>query len=110
MPEYNLTVQASIPAALCSVHNFIQTYDPDEGDLPVEILPLIEHSTTTHDGHQVIDPGDEGTRELREFHDNIAVAMWEDYQCLLGERAMEYEDTDSNFEEFEIGEMSWHLL
>ena len=69
MPEYNLTVQAWIPAALCSVHNFIQTYDLDEGDLPVEVPPLIEHSTTTHDGHQVIDPGDEGTRELREFRD-----------------------------------------
>ena len=109
MPEYNLTIQARIPAALCLVHNFIWTHDLNEGDLPVEAPPLIfqdEHpnATVMHDNRQVIDPGDEGTRELKEWRDNIAEAMWRAYQQLLKERAMEYEDADFFDEIDEIDE------
>ena len=32
-PEYNLEIQARIPAALCAIHNFIQEHDPNEGEL-----------------------------------------------------------------------------
>jgi hypothetical protein len=35
-PEYNMTVQAQIPAALCALHNFIHIHDPCEQDLPGE--------------------------------------------------------------------------
>ena len=29
-PEYNLEIQARIPAALCSIHNFIRTHDASD--------------------------------------------------------------------------------
>ncbi|KAF8834555.1 hypothetical protein BDN67DRAFT_871777, partial [Paxillus ammoniavirescens] len=29
-PEYSLDIQARIPAALCTVHNFILVHDPKE--------------------------------------------------------------------------------
>jgi hypothetical protein len=29
-PEYNLEIQARIPAALCAIHNFICIHDSDE--------------------------------------------------------------------------------
>ncbi|KIJ12996.1 hypothetical protein PAXINDRAFT_35541, partial [Paxillus involutus ATCC 200175] len=29
-PEYSLDIQAQIPAALCTVHNFILVHDPKE--------------------------------------------------------------------------------
>jgi hypothetical protein len=32
-PRYNLQVQAQIPAALCTIHNFIHYHDPGEGPL-----------------------------------------------------------------------------
>ena len=33
VPEYNMDIQAHIPAALCALHNFIQKYHPDVFDL-----------------------------------------------------------------------------
>ena len=35
-PEYDLEVQARIPAALCAIHNFIQEHDLDEGGMEEE--------------------------------------------------------------------------
>ncbi|KIM59451.1 hypothetical protein SCLCIDRAFT_38540, partial [Scleroderma citrinum Foug A] len=29
-PEYNIEIQAHIPAALCTIHNFIRIHDGDE--------------------------------------------------------------------------------
>jgi hypothetical protein len=34
--EYDMTVQAQIPAVLCVLHNFIHIHDPHEQDLPGE--------------------------------------------------------------------------
>ena len=35
-PEYDLEIQAQIPAALCAIHNFIQKHDLDEGRMEEE--------------------------------------------------------------------------
>ena len=67
-----------------------------------------------HDNCQVIDRGDEGTRELKECRDNIAEAMWRAYQQLLEECAMEYKDADffdkiDEIDKTEIDDTLWHL-
>ncbi|KIJ59008.1 hypothetical protein HYDPIDRAFT_72443, partial [Hydnomerulius pinastri MD-312] len=31
-PEYDLSIQVRIPTALCAIHNFICTHNPDEWD------------------------------------------------------------------------------
>jgi hypothetical protein len=38
-PEYDMTIQAQIPAALCALHNFIHIHDPQEEELADEEYP-----------------------------------------------------------------------
>jgi len=79
-PEYNLDIQAKIPAALCTIHNFIWINDADEGHLPEE--------RNLHDqDHNIFDHGvfvrenlEEDNIEMARLRDQIAQSMWEDYQ------------------------------
>jgi hypothetical protein len=43
-PEYNLEIQARIPAALCVIHNFIAKYDSSDASLS-------ENTLSDHDGY-----------------------------------------------------------
>lgn len=86
-PEYSLEVQAQIPAALCGIHNFIRLHDSEEG----EIFGEVEHFNGG------VDAGDNFTNQIgiedqntvTRRRDNIAWAMWDDYQRILQERMEE---------------------
>jgi hypothetical protein len=85
-PEYSLEVQARIPAALASLHNFISIHDPH--DQPIS-------STTVNTGTnnvQMYDDVDEDFTSLGAEHhdtdlrrDRIAQKMWDDYVLLCME-------------------------
>jgi hypothetical protein len=90
-PKYNLQVQAQIPAALCTIHNFICYHDADEGPLQDET-----------DGTAGLDDDDEpadtvqtadvpprhdvhGAHQMSVTHNDIASAMWDQYQQVMHE-------------------------
>src|ERR1700678_720514 len=100
-PEYNMQIQAQIPAALCAIHNFISHHDPDKDEM--------EDFDDFDDGGD----GDDGENdEHRAYNeeaiepsvrrDRIAQEMWDDYQRLLEARQEErQEGTESDDDEFD---------
>ena len=91
--NYNIDVQAQIPAALCAVHNFIHNYNKnvcnndgysDELYLQDDDIPIIQSSGMR-------DVND----EVKVMWDSIATAMWNDYQAILVSQADIDEDADS---------------
>lgn len=82
-PQYDMDIQARIPAGLGAVHNFI--VDHDETDIQQYLHDL------DHDNPQPASTGDPGQgpipREERDradaFRDQIATSMWESYQQFL---------------------------
>lgn len=94
-PEYNLIIQAKIPAALCSIHNFIRLHDVDEGELPEERnLHDQDHNIFDHGGAFVEENPEEANVEMARLRDQIARSMWEDYQQILLERGMVQDPSD----------------
>ena len=89
-PEYSMKIKALIPPALCAIHNFIRRYDPNEieslvvpeVDVPMDIDPQIFGTLA----EQL--PTRASRRTAEENPDNIAQAMWDDYQVLIRERAV----------------------
>lgn len=89
-----MTIQARIPAALCAIHNFISTHNPDDND--------DEHFDYDNPEHQGI-PDDEevfdGAGGMKEVRNRIARSMWEDYQTVLQQRGLlddSFEDSDND--------------
>jgi hypothetical protein len=98
-PEYDLHVQARIPAALCALHNFIRKHDPDEGPLHKTSDPS-DHGYYDSDsypeatGEEEIDVANEASKR----RDEIAQAMWDDYRRYCIEVGIEDGmDFDSEF-------------
>lgn len=83
-PEYDLEVQARIPAALCAIHNFIQENDPDEGE--IEEGRDVFDEGSGNEGEPTIAPEDEIVASL--LRNQIAQEMWDQYQELLTERGV----------------------
>ena len=98
-PEYSLDVQVRIPTALCAVHNFIRLHDPDEGLLPGLDVPVFQEDQAggsfAAEPNDLEDGGGGSTRR-----DEIAQAMWEDYQRVLAER--DISDENENLDDFGI--------
>ena len=91
--NYNINVQAQIPAVLCAVYNFIHNYNEDVCDnddysddlyLQDDDIPIIQSSGMR-------DVND----EAKVMRDSIATAMWNDYQAILVSRADIDEDADT---------------
>jgi hypothetical protein len=98
-PEYNLEIQARIPAALCAIHNFIQEHDPNEGEL--------EEGRNVHEGlgNEGVPPAPEDDLDETNatiLRNQIAQDMWDQYQQLLTERGA-FDDLDELSEEPESG-------
>ena len=84
-PEYNMRIQAQIPAALAALHNFIRQYDPEEirffedqsFNFPVGVHPESADELGSSPARS-----NERAR-ASERRDKIAADMWEQYQRYL---------------------------
>lgn len=100
-PEYNLEIQARIPAALCSIHNFIRTH----GNQPDEYEDLDEQNyINDRINHNHITATALGPDEPSERRDQIAQRMWDDYVEIRNKRDQEDEEEEDEDEEDEDGE------
>ena len=76
-PEYSLDIQAYIPAALATIHNFTHCHEPDEeegdgdGDEPI--------SGRVENDDDEAEWTDAGVNEPYMRWDGIVTAMWEQY-------------------------------
>jgi hypothetical protein len=78
--EYDTKTQAQLVPALCAIHNFIMTFDPDDiGDLE-------EGDATGGDNGRPEDEADGDEGSSVELRDGIALRMWEQYQGELRQR------------------------
>jgi len=105
--EYDINIQARIPVALCAIHNFIRSHDPDdEGTLPEGNFSSDDENHACHQGQvTTVTAGD--SQELDDanmMRDHIAKAMWDDYQhAILSEtnvsNSEELSDTETDSED-----------
>jgi len=82
-----MEVQAHVPAALCAIHNFICTFDNQEGLLP-ETCVNFDNDNPEYQGQPADMAGqaEEVVNDTNILRDNIAQKMWDDYQLVLAER------------------------
>ena len=90
-PEYNINIQARIPAALCAIHNFIRRHDPNEGPLPESRESSDNDRNNQCEADHLAEAGEEQGTEASIRHDRIAQQMWDDYQQILADRQEELE-------------------
>ena len=89
-----MDVQTRIPAALSAIHNFIRKHDRDEGQLPSE--DFIDGMWGSDDIGSA-DVGEFADGGIVDLRDQIAAAMWQDYQHILAERNLDMEDDDEDY-------------
>jgi len=90
-PEYDISIQARIPAALASLHNFIRQYDPEE----IHMFDHQEIDSNMGDSDMGFHPESAGelgvavspNESARTRRYRIATDMWERYQRYLESRA-----------------------
>ena len=88
-------MQAKISAALCAIHNFIQQFDPSEGQIPADSIGSFGYGNSNED----IRGNDDRSDARRE---KIAEDMWKRF---LAERGMvDNRDEDSQEESFSSDE------
>ena len=79
-PEYSMSIQAWIPAALCAIHNFISIHDSAE-----EIIYDADNDNTYNPvDHNDVAPAAAARPSAR--WGRIAQEMWEDYLAVCMER------------------------
>ena len=91
-PEYNLDIQARIPAALCAIHNFIGIHNPDE-----ELIHAGDDNDENSDDNAPFDnhgaqAAGAGFDRPSVRRDSIAQAMWDDYLTVRLERGIDSDD------------------
>jgi hypothetical protein len=91
-PEYDMGIQARIPAALCALHNFIRRHDPsDINDYP--------DANDIPGSHANAGIGDLATRAINSTErerahlkrDQIAKDMWDSYVAFAQEEGISLE-------------------
>jgi hypothetical protein len=106
-----MEIQAQIPAALCTMHNYIRVHDPTNGNLPAD-------DGDDEDGYLEDGPADVLTEdEVAAMEDNgydfcqgaamrdrIAAAMWTQYQCIVVECGLEGLDIMDSEEDEDTGD------
>jgi hypothetical protein len=93
-PEYTLDMQVQIPAALCAIHNFIREHDTPL-DPRLSTTPS-RHGSPKYDGDDMNPQVHAGTEGNNNRWDEIATAMWEDYQARRMEMGLDEEETDDS--------------
>lgn len=85
-PQFAMDIQAQVPPALAALHNFILDYDPHDleayNEVVTDPLPGRAHFGELASGP----PRQEEKDRAVNRRDDIAQAMWEDYQDCLDER------------------------
>lgn len=77
-PEYSLGKQAKLVNAICALHNFVQAYDPEDGN-DINIAE-VERASPQHLREDfAVDVSRAEQEEASERQDQIAKAMWEQY-------------------------------
>jgi DDE superfamily endonuclease len=84
-PQYSLEIQARIPAALSAIHNYISAHSDADDD---NLLKTIGGDTVnaSHDNSNDLEDGGLIDDFVDERRDQIAQAMWDDYQKVCEER------------------------
>jgi len=91
-PAFSLDIQAQIPAALCTIHNFIRFHDPSEGAIPDDMDVGFDNGRDSGDLGEHDDAAaaegydDEESHRVTTMRNRIAEAMWIDYQRVQEER------------------------
>ena len=75
--EYSLEIQACVPAALATVHNFIHHHEPGEDEV-INGKQLIGGMVENDDDNAEWTDGGVGEQDVR--RGSIASVMWEQYQ------------------------------
>ena len=81
-PEYSVQVQAKLVLAVCALHNFIRSYDPEDGVAydTEEIIREVTQPEAEQFGTRITR---EESEEASQRRDEIAHAMWAQYQEYL---------------------------
>jgi hypothetical protein len=88
-PEYDMSVQSHIPAALAALHNFICHYDPDEinmyhdptAEFDLEVLEIAATASVSELGTGLALAAERNDANVR--WDRIAHDMWVQYSTYL---------------------------
>ncbi|EGN93553.1 hypothetical protein SERLA73DRAFT_63827 [Serpula lacrymans var. lacrymans S7.3] len=76
-PEFDMDIQARVPSALCMVHNYIRTHDPEDIDtFPEASTTSTLESTGSLTEGPTTEPDRLGVNSRR---DQIAERMWASY-------------------------------
>ena len=97
--EYSLEIQARIPAALCTIHNFIRTHDTDDTDDILTEPEFIDHASDDHDDASIAAAVEADRSSNR--HDIIAQQMWDGYMQICSERGIDEDEEDDDEEDDE---------
>jgi hypothetical protein len=77
-PEYSLKKQAKLVNAICTLHNFIQAYNPEDRD-DINLIE-VEQASPQHLWEDfAVDITATKQEEASEKQDQIVKAMWEQY-------------------------------
>ena len=92
-PEYSLEIQARIPAALCTIHNFICTHDVDENVVEPDLGD--DEAQNDHDHDHIASAAAAAELDCPSARqDHIAQQMWDDYVRIRNERGIEDQEED----------------
>lgn len=96
-PEYNMDIQARIPVSLAALQNFIRLHDPIEEPI---LGSSDHHFNCDAEDEDYVAPvlQDSPINDHDQRRDQIAEAMWTDYQRICQERADDSisDDEDEN--------------
>jgi hypothetical protein len=85
-PQYSLEIQARIPAALAAIHNFICVHSDADDDNPLKMNGGDTVNTGHNNSNEDDGPVFNDDNNVDERRDQIAWAMWGDYQKVCEER------------------------
>jgi len=103
-PEYSLDIQARIPVALSSIHNFIRTHEP--GEEPLQGNPDIPPDDNSDEDLNPVGTGIVEQEEADVRRDKIAQDMWDHYRHVCEEQGI---DTDGSSSDEDDDEDEEHL-
>jgi hypothetical protein len=92
-----LEIQARIPAALAAIHNFIRSHDSDDNEPRTADDDAI-HDRSNDEAGPIFVPEE----EVDERRDQIAQAMWDDYQRVCEERGFGLDSSDSSDDDDDV--------